>query len=200
VTPRRALSFAAALLAAAGATSCATRAPSQVRDERGLTITDHAWVGSGARGDFQRAVGLLEQQQYAAAIPVLVQVTEAAPKLTTPYIDLGIAYSRVGDLEHAKASLEKAVELNPRHPAALNELGVVYRKLGRFADARRSYERALEQHPDFHFARLNLAILCDLYLADTTCALEQYERYAQAVPADEKAAMWLADLRNRTGR
>jgi Flp pilus assembly protein TadD len=200
VTPRRTLSFAAALLAAAGATSCATRAPSQVRDERGLTITDHAWVGSGARGDFQRAVGLLEQQQYAAAIPVLVQVTEAAPKLTTPYIDLGIAYSRVGDLEHAKASLEKAVELNPRHPAALNELGVVYRKLGRFADARRSYEQALEQHPDFHFARLNLAILCDLYLADAKCALEQYERYAQAVPADEKAAMWLADLRNRTGR
>jgi Flp pilus assembly protein TadD len=99
VTARRALSFAAALLAAAGATSCATRAPSQVRDERGLTITDHAWVGSGARGDFQRAVGLLEQQQYDAAIPVLVKVTEAAPKLTTPYIDLGIAYSRVGDLE-----------------------------------------------------------------------------------------------------
>jgi len=200
VTPRRVFSFAAALLAAACATSCATRAPSEVRDERGLTITDHAWVGSGARGDFQRAVVLLEQEQYAAAIPVLVQVTEAAPRLTTPHVDLGIAYSRVGDLEHAKVSLEKALELNPRHPAALNELGIVYRKLGRFADARRSYEQALEHQPDFHFARLNLAILCDLYLADAKCALEQYERYAQEVPADEKAAMWLADLRNRTGR
>jgi hypothetical protein len=90
------------------------------------------------------------------------------------------------------------VELNPRHPAALNELGVVYRKLGRFADARRSYDRR-RAAPDFHFARLNLAILCDLYLADTTCALSNTSGTRRRCPPTE-GRHGLADLRNRTGR
>ena len=52
----------------------------------------------------------------------------------------------------AIASLERAVELNPRHPVAYNELGMLYRKKGEFAAARASYEKALQQSPEFHFA------------------------------------------------
>jgi hypothetical protein len=62
------------------------------------------------------------------------------------------------------------------------------------------YEKALATYPDFHFARRNLAILCDVYLGDTRCALEHYELYIQAVPENEAAAMWIADLRNRVGQ
>ena len=72
------------------------------------------------------------------------------------------------------------------------------RRLGEFQAARRSYEKALELHPEWHFARKNLAILCDVYLRDAVCALEHYERYAQAVPEDERVAMWIADLRKRS--
>jgi Flp pilus assembly protein TadD len=113
------------------------------------------------------------------------------------HIDLGIAYGRVGDLERAEASLERALELAPRHPVAHNELGIVYRRTGQFEEARESYEKALAVYPDFHFARRNLAILCDVYLLDASCALEHYGLYTQAVPDDEAAAMWIADLRNR---
>jgi Tfp pilus assembly protein PilF len=172
----------------------------EVHDASGFTITERARVSADARADFERAVRLLEQERYADGIALLEKVVESAPRATTPHIDLAIAYGRLGDLQRAEASLARALQLNPRHPAAHNELGIVYRRTGRFAQARESYEKALAIHPGFHFAHRNLAILCDVYLADPSCALEHYELYTRAVPDDEAAAMWIADLRNRVGR
>ena len=201
MTRQRALILATAWIVSACGTSGATRpAPIQVHGDAGFTITERARVSGSARGDFEDALRLLEQEQYEKGIALLVEVTEAAPELTAPHIDLGIAYRLVGNLERAEQSLARAIELDPRHPAAHNEMGIVYRRTGRFAEARRSYQTALAEYPSFHFARRNLAILCDVYLADPACALEHYELYSRSVPDDEAAAMWIADLRARSGR
>ena len=195
----------AALLAALMLAACATpstRPPTQVEsvDATGFTITEEVRLGSDVRAQYDEAVRLLDQERYAEGIALLTRVTTEAPGVTAPFINLGIAQSRIGQVEEAEASLKRALELSPRHPLAFNELGMLYRKTGRLAEARASYERALELHPDFHYARLNLAILCDIYLEDFACALENYQRYEAAVPDDEDAAMWIADVRNRAGR
>ena len=183
-------------------TSSKGPAPSRIEHapNGGFTITQDVRVGVGVRSDFETALDLIEREEYERGIEMLLAVTEKAPQLASAHINLGIAYRRIEDWEHAEASIERALELSPRHPVAHNELGMVLRRQGRFEEARASYEQALAVAPDFHFARRNLAILCDLFLADSACALEHYERYARAFPGDETVAMWIADLQNRSAK
>lgn len=175
-------------------------APTTTRDAHGFTIAETERVGVGTRSDFQKANQAIEEGDFERAIELLLEIVEETPELSAAQINLGIAYQRADDLEAAEAALEKAIDAYPRHPVAHNELGIVLRRLGRFQDAREHYEAALTLYPDFHFARKNLAILCDLFISDLECALEQYELYSAAVPDDESAEMWIADLRNRTGK
>jgi Flp pilus assembly protein TadD len=197
---RRSWVLAAALIASACSSTGSTHfAQVEERNEAGFTITEEVRASASLREDFATAIRLIEAKDYDNGIALLVEVTTAAPLVTAAHIDLGIAYGQVEDLERAETSLERALELNPRHPVAHNEMGILQRKAGRFEDARESYENALETYPEFHFARRNLAVLCDVYLSDPECALEHYEIYTQAAPEDEAAAMWVADLRNRLG-
>jgi Tfp pilus assembly protein PilF len=160
----------------------------------GFNISEHVDMTAVLRTAFAQAVALLEAGNYAEAIPILEQVIASSPEVTAPYIDIAMAYRHTGKNEQAEKHLKTALKLVPAHPVASNEYGLLLRRSGRFAEARTVYEKALAQFPEYLPVRRNLGILCDLYLNDQACALEQYRIYSEAKPEDEEVKLWLAGL------
>lgn len=186
--------------ASASADRGATGALSQGRlndGRQGFVITETAKVDGAARNDFERAVVLMNAQDYGAAVELLEKVIKRSPGVTAPYINLAIALGHTDRAAQAEEHLKTALRLVPDHPVACNEYGLLCRKAGRFDEARTFFERALARFPDYYPAHRNLAILCDLYLNDLNCALTHYEMYNQARPGDKQVGIWIADLRNR---
>lgn len=146
---------------------------------------------------FDQAVDLLKREQFQESIEMFKVVTAKLNRFTAPHINLGIAYTRVGEWDKAEASFKEAIKLNEAHPVANNQLGLVYRRKGKYAEARTVYETLIQRFPGFWPARRNLGVLCDIYLQDLNCALEQYETYAKAKPEDEKMKIWIADVKGR---
>ena len=64
----------------------------------GFTITDAARVSPELRERYLAAIGYLEQGLHERGVAELRAVTERAPELANPHVDLGVAYGRVGDL------------------------------------------------------------------------------------------------------
>lgn len=159
-------------------------------------VEDHP-VDPEIKDEFQQAVALLKQEKYPDAIRLLKTVTGKTSKFSAPFIDLGIAYARTNEYDKAEESLKKALAINALHPVALNELGLVYRKTGRYSEARKLYEKLLQTYPDYLPAHKNLGVLCDIYMKDLNCALQQYETYVQARPEDQKVKIWIADVKSR---
>jgi len=202
VARRGVLLLVSTFIISACATTDSSRTPVriEIQQEVGFTITEEKKISSDARLDYDEALTYIEQGRLERGVELLEAVVATSPQLSAPRIDLGIAYHRIGNLDAAESSLLLALESNPDHPIAHNELGIVYRKTGRFAEARQSYQAALAVYPGYHFARRNLAILCDLYLADLSCALQNYEAYMATVPGDDETTMWMADIRQRMGQ
>ena len=166
----------------------------------GFIITEVPHMDEVSRRDFNGAVAMLKDQNYGQAIDLLERVIAQSPGISAPYIDIAIAYQRIGKPEQAEGHLKTALKLFPEHPVASNEYGLLYRKTGRFAEARAIYEKAIKRFPGYYPLHRNLGILCDLYLDDSECALKQFEIYSERMPADAQVKIWISELRMRLGR
>lgn len=187
-----------------GLVSCAG-VPSKQQTEEVATVAaaaqpDISDVDEDVVDDFDRALEMLQAQNYDQAIILLKSVTARDPRLTAPLVNMGMAYMRKGDNKQAEEVLHQALKLDLGHDVANNELGRLYRQAGRFDDAKKAYLNALAAHPTYLPARKNLGILCEIYMHDDECALDHFERFQAVNPDDKTVNLWVEDLRRRLGR
>lgn len=166
-------------------------------DKGGFSAHEMPRLDVDVRADFDAALKYLSAGQYDKGIELLHKVAQRSPGRSAPYVNLAVAYQKVGNLPAAEENVKKALELDPTHPVANTEYGVIARKTGKFAEARKIYEQTLKWYPDLLPARKNLGILCDVYLRDPECALTHYRAYSAGAPNDKMVQLWIADLEKR---
>jgi tetratricopeptide (TPR) repeat protein len=128
------------------------------------------------------------------------QMTLTYPRLSAPFVNLGILYRKNGHLEQSEEALKSAAERNGSSAVAWNELGATQRLRGEFPDAAASYEKAIAADSNFAAAYRNLGVVSDLYLGDPERALTALERYKELTGEDRPVTSWIAELRQRTGK
>jgi protein O-mannosyl-transferase len=72
--------------------------------------------------------------------------------------NLGTALLQTGRRDEAAIHFQKALEVQPKYPAARNNLGNVFFQKGQVDEAVAHYQKALEINPNFALARYNLGV------------------------------------------
>ncbi|NOX52364.1 MAG: tetratricopeptide repeat protein [Gammaproteobacteria bacterium] len=152
----------------------------------------------GNQALFDRALGLLQSQQYLAAEVLLIELTQSQPGLAGPWVNLGYVHLSQQRIEQAHSAFIQAIEANPSNCDALNQLGVMARQQGQFDDAEGYYKQCIEAQPGYGNAHLNLAILYELYMGRFSEALVAYQGYQLSEPEpDTRVVGWVMDLERR---
>jgi tetratricopeptide (TPR) repeat protein len=126
-----------------------------------LAFSDaHDDVGAGKT--YRRVLDLLAPQ-LATGVPL--------PRMWNMR---GNALHRLSEFEAARQSYERALELQPDFPVALNALGSLFADTGALSEAHACFAKAIKLVPEFAEARLNLG-MAQLKLGDWQVGWDNYE-------------------------
>ncbi|HVJ07930.1 MAG TPA: tetratricopeptide repeat protein [Acidisarcina sp.] len=87
------------------------------------------------------AIVLVNRDQLAEALPLLVRAQVLAPKETKVHEQLGRLYLKQEQLDKARAEMETAVELSPGTAGLHFQLGQIYKRLGLTDKARAEFAK-----------------------------------------------------------
>jgi len=147
---------------------------------------------------FVAAQEALEAGRNDIARTLLLKLTSDAPDLSSPWVNLGIAYRNLGEDENAIRAFERALIGRPGSCEALNQLGILARETGNFEAAEARYITCLKSTPDFREVHLNLGILYELYMGKYAAALSEYRSYMAGLDEpDRRVGGWIMDLERR---
>ena len=82
-------------------------------------------------------------------------VSSPAADKSAQEVKFGIDVAQKGMWREALFRFQRAVEIDPQNPSALNNLAIALEQIGEFQEARENYERALELEPDDLYIQQN---------------------------------------------
>ena len=121
-----------------------------------------------------------------AAIDACTSVIFLDPHNDGAFVNRGIAYRRVGDLERAIRDYDDAIRLNPRAKDAFNNRGNAFRARDELDRAMHDYDEAIRLDPHYAHALNNRGIIflergdADHAIADFNRAIGEEASYANA--------------------
>jgi tetratricopeptide (TPR) repeat protein len=124
----------------------------------------------------------LERDNLAAAMDELKSYTLLRPAALEGWLKLGTAQLRARRLEEAEKSFRAALDIQAKHPEALNGLGLVQVQRRRWQDALNHFNLAALQDPPFAPALLNSAVIHHQFLNNRSAALQRYRQYLALLP------------------
>ena len=155
-------------------------------------------VPGQAKKDFSRVQVAMQNRRWSEAKNSLDSMIVKFPKLSGPYVNLGIVHKKLNEIEEAENAFKFAIEKNQHNFDAYSQLGLLYREEGRFAEAEATYLKALELWPHHFDSNKNIGILYDLYMGKFDKALYHYELSLKITGGNDRELKgWIADLKRR---
>ena len=145
----------------------------------------------------QAGKNLLQKNDAARAILEFRNAARATPKNAEVYYQLGLAYLAAGDLRNGVGTLNKALELNPKHTMARLRMAQLMTNASdpRFVkDAQQRLESLLQDDPDNAYA-LHALALTELKLGEPEDAMQHLQRAIVAAPQVLILAVTLAQAK-----
>lgn len=155
-------------------------------------------VDQQAQALFGTALIAMNKQQWAQAEAQLQRINREYPRLSGPYLNLGLVYLAQGETDKAEQAFTRAIAVNANNLAAYNQLAIMKREAGQFSAAETLYQQALVVWPFHPESHKNLGILYDLYLGKGALALQHYQAYQKLLDeSDRQVNGWIIDLERR---
>lgn len=147
---------------------------------------------------FGQAINAIASEQWQEAELLLQQLTVEYPKLSGPFLNLGIVYHQTNQMEQAEQAFKDAIAANSLNLEAYNQLAYLKREQGDFKAAEENYLSALKVWPKHATSHKNIGILYDLYMGQWDQALDHFKKYEYLAGENDKLiAGWIIDLQRR---
>jgi len=153
---------------------------------------------------YQKALLLMDQQEWKASNALFDQVIAKQPNLLGSYVNQALILTalskqqpvvkRKEQLKAAELFIDKAINVNSLNPYALHAKGKILQDKGMFEQAEQHYAKALSIWPSYAQAQLSMAILLELYRGKLLEAYPYYTAYLQQNADDKQVQRWQAAL------
>lgn len=147
---------------------------------------------------FAQALSAAKADKLDEATALFIKLTQQNPKLSGPYLNLGVIAQKQDQLEQAEAWFKKSIQANSNNLDAYTALALLYKDQAKFNEAKEQLTKAVTLWPSYPAGHRNLGILNEFYLGDYKTALKHYKTYQGLLEKpDRKVKGWIIDLERR---